>query len=161
MISLDGPFNTDSWQLSPMGAFGHPNTKPTVLFGSVQLACICAVEVVRESTCIRAVMVFWKLAGLSVFFSVFKAIYQVLQAHVDQEGQTENPKKQGHQGVSNGETYNQQIHREETGVARLGGSVRIQPGYMIYASIYDDVISHDAYYIYALYRTTMHESYIL
>ena len=25
--------------LSPMGAFGHSNTKPTVLFGTVLLAC--------------------------------------------------------------------------------------------------------------------------
>ena len=42
--------------------------------------------------------------------SVFKAIYQVLQAQVDQEGQTENPKEEGHKGVSNGEAYNQQNH---------------------------------------------------
>lgn len=32
-------------QLSPMGAFGHPNTKPTVLFGTPRLACTTFVQI--------------------------------------------------------------------------------------------------------------------
>ena len=44
MIATSFLLRYDLHLLSPMGAYGHPNVKPSVLFGSVSLACTQQLE---------------------------------------------------------------------------------------------------------------------
>lgn len=59
MNVLVGTLSDSCCSLSPMGAYGHPNAKPTILFGTTWLECKMAEWYYTIHLCVKLILVLW------------------------------------------------------------------------------------------------------